>query len=187
MGSCLLSRFYLIQRLGWDNKRTNIQANKTVITVCNVSAEVMAAVCDPTMAPTIAGGRAIFSGIPWLENLFLSEKQPMRLWTNMPMRLVPLATFAGSPMKIKRGRVSNDPLPANVLMKPARAPMKRAVAICRWSNLAPLPMSQKVDSQGMTHWWKVFITRNGKDDNFFPSVRVEGCLRHQGIVIKPRS
>ena len=39
--------------------------------------------------------------------------------SSTPTRFVPFATFAGKPSRISSGRVSNEPLPASVLMKPA--------------------------------------------------------------------
>jgi hypothetical protein len=40
------------------------------------------------------------------------------------MRLVPLATFAGKPRKISKGRESAEPPPARVLINPAKKPTR---------------------------------------------------------------
>ncbi len=41
---------------------------------------------------------------------------------NTPSRFVPFATVAGSPSRISTGSVISEPVPANVLMKPATKP-----------------------------------------------------------------
>jgi len=44
-------------------------------------------------------------------------------------RFVPFARFGGSPKKINRGRVRNEPPPAKIFINPAPAPIDRTAII----------------------------------------------------------
>jgi hypothetical protein len=58
-----------------------------------------------------------------------------RFWATTPTRFVALASMAGSPRKIRIGRVRNEPPPAMVFRTEAAKP---ATASRRWFSVAIL-------------------------------------------------
>jgi hypothetical protein len=53
----------------------------------------------------------------------LKDKTPLSELNKIEIRLVPLATLAGSPVQIRTGNDKKDPLPAMVLINPTNMPV----------------------------------------------------------------
>ncbi len=120
-----------IQRSGFSS----IKISSTIISAPIVRRSSASSRSTASSAPTIPPSKdgstsfhePVRSSMPRRRNVAMA----VRFCRNTPTRFVPFATFAGRPSRIKSGSVNNDPLPANVLMKPATKPATGTAARSR--------------------------------------------------------
>ena len=124
-----LSAFAFTQASGFKSNMKNIIIRSPAMTFLNISSLISTAINAPAMLPRATGSSSLESVLKSSIFFCLKLLTDTTFCNKIAIRLVAFATFAGKPMKIRKGTTNMEPPPANVLINPAAVPRNMVTMI----------------------------------------------------------